>query len=208
MNKVVPLFLIEILVLSVSWTGLTTYILFSSLILFGLVLVGLYYNGRATCRHSGFKPRTAWPAHLLYRFRRRRRIYLLQTSTFKYRSTDCALLGGSDDLHHSHEVTPLNSASPTPWKPDWEAAKPACKPYRRKKLLTPGLPTLWDSPKKEIDPQVYMGANPWNLTSGRVPQIIKPASRRITPTHTVPDPQSHQLDSWASNVFHRCEEHC
>ena len=84
MNKVVPLFLIEILVLSVLWTGLTTYILPFSLILFGLALSSFYYNGRATCRHSGFTPRTAWPAHLHHRFRRRRRTHSLRTYSLQF----------------------------------------------------------------------------------------------------------------------------
>jgi hypothetical protein len=129
---------------------------------------------------------------------RRRRTHLLRTYSLQFRSTGCALLGGSDDLHHSHEVSPLNSASPNPWKPDWKAATIVHKPSRRTQSLTPGLPTVWDSPRQEIDPQASMGANPWNLTSGRVPQIIKPASRRVTPKRTVPNSQRHQLDSWAS----------
>ena len=117
--------------------------------------------------------------------------------TLRRHTSGPRLCGGSDQFTRTKDVNPLDSRQLNPWKLSINGIKePVTKP-RRIQHLAPGPPVIWDSPKREVDPQQSSGSNPWKMATGLLPQTIKPACRRTKHTEVLCSSGNKTIDSWA-----------
>ena len=117
--------------------------------------------------------------------------------TLRRHTSGPRLCGGSDQFTRPKDVNPLDSRQLNPWKLSINGIKePVTKP-RRIQHLAPGPPVIWDSPKREVDPQQSSGSNPWKMATGLLPQTIKPACRRTKHTEVLCSSGNKTIDSWA-----------